>query len=164
MTPAFAALLLLVACRATVVEGAARPLRVRATDDRRTKRRRGCGNEKLQEASAVGESIWHGTHIQRSPLSEWLDAEYGNAGAVRHCVLCCLDESVQRFPRDLYALASGQNSSPATTRGYGRATGEVCREGFDIIAKPYSAGTLAEAVRRTIAAADQMDTQPRDTA
>ena len=35
--------------------------------------------------------------------------------------------------------------------GYARATGEVYREGFDIIAKPYTADTLAEALRRTIA-------------
>jgi DNA-binding NtrC family response regulator len=35
--------------------------------------------------------------------------------------------------------------------GYARATGEVYREGFDIIAKPYTADSLAEALRRTIA-------------
>ena len=45
-----------------------------------------------------------------------------------------------------------------------RATGEVYREGFDIIAKPYSADSLAEALRRTIAEAGQMDARSRDTA
>jgi signal transduction histidine kinase/CheY-like chemotaxis protein len=47
----------------------------------------------------------------------------------------------QHFPRLPILLSSG----------YARATGEVFREGFDIIAKPYSADALAEALRRTIA-------------
>ena len=60
----------------------------------------------------------------------------------------------QHFPRLPILLSSG----------YARATGEVYREGFDIIAKPYGADSLAEALRRTIAEAEQMDAQSRDTA
>lgn len=50
--------------------------------------------------------------------------------------------------------------------GYARATGEVLREGFDIIAKPYSADSLGDALGRTIAKAKQerMDVQSRDLA
>ena len=50
--------------------------------------------------------------------------------------------------------------------GYARATGEVYREGFDIIAKPYSADSLADALRRTIAKAhqDRMNVRARDLA
>jgi signal transduction histidine kinase/ActR/RegA family two-component response regulator len=50
--------------------------------------------------------------------------------------------------------------------GYARATGEVYREGFDIIAKPYSADSLGEALGRTIAKArqEQMSVQSRDLA
>jgi len=40
--------------------------------------------------------------------------------------------------------------------GYARATGEVFREGFDIIAKPYSADSLAEALRRTTTQSKQV--------
>jgi CheY-like chemotaxis protein len=50
------------------------------------------------------------------------------------------------------------------TSGYARATGEVFREGFDIIAKPYSADSLAEALRRTIAKAAQERPAARDRA
>ena len=39
--------------------------------------------------------------------------------------------------------------------GYARATGEVYREGFNIIAKPYSADSLAEALRRAVAEAER---------
>jgi signal transduction histidine kinase/ActR/RegA family two-component response regulator len=46
--------------------------------------------------------------------------------------------------------------------GYARATGEVYREGFDIIAKPYSADSLAEALRRTIAQFKQSQRNVRD--
>jgi nitrogen-specific signal transduction histidine kinase/CheY-like chemotaxis protein len=48
--------------------------------------------------------------------------------------------------------------------GYARATGEVFREGFDIIAKPYSADSLAEALRRTIAQSAQVQRNVRDLA
>jgi two-component system NtrC family sensor kinase len=48
--------------------------------------------------------------------------------------------------------------------GYARATGEVFREGFDIIAKPYSADSLAEALRRTIAQSRQQRRDLRDFA
>jgi signal transduction histidine kinase/ActR/RegA family two-component response regulator len=48
--------------------------------------------------------------------------------------------------------------------GYARATGEVFREGFDIIAKPYSADSLAEALRRTTAQSRQVQTDVRDLA
>lgn len=48
--------------------------------------------------------------------------------------------------------------------GYAGATGEVYREGFNIIAKPYSADSLAEAMRRTIADAEQANPASRDTA
>jgi signal transduction histidine kinase/CheY-like chemotaxis protein len=51
----------------------------------------------------------------------------------------------QHFPRLPILLSSG----------YARATGEVYREGFNIIAKPYSADSLAEALRRTIAEVGQ---------
>src|SRR5262245_11496850 len=49
---------------------------------------------------------------------------------------------------------------------YARATGEVYREGFDIIAKPYSADSLADALRRTIAKAqeDWVNARSRDFA
>jgi signal transduction histidine kinase/CheY-like chemotaxis protein len=39
--------------------------------------------------------------------------------------------------------------------GYARATGEVYREGYEIIAKPYSADSLAQALRRTVASSKQ---------
>jgi DNA-binding NtrC family response regulator len=48
--------------------------------------------------------------------------------------------------------------------GYAHATGEVYREGFDIIAKPYSADSLAEALRRTIAQSKQIQRDVRDLA
>ena len=48
--------------------------------------------------------------------------------------------------------------------GYARATGEVFREGFDIIAKPYGADSLAEALRRTVAKAAQERMAARDRA
>jgi DNA-binding LytR/AlgR family response regulator len=48
--------------------------------------------------------------------------------------------------------------------GYARAAGDVYREGFNIIAKPYSADSLAEALRRTIAEAEQAALDSRDTA
>ncbi len=48
--------------------------------------------------------------------------------------------------------------------GYARATGEVFREGFDIIAKPYSANSLAEALRRTTAQSKQIHRDVRDLA
>ena len=48
--------------------------------------------------------------------------------------------------------------------GYARATGEVYREGFDIIAKPYSADSLADALRRTIAQAKHAQRDVRDLA
>jgi signal transduction histidine kinase/CheY-like chemotaxis protein len=48
--------------------------------------------------------------------------------------------------------------------GYARATGEVFREGFDIIAKPYSADSLAEALRRTTAQSKQIHRDVRDLA
>ena len=48
--------------------------------------------------------------------------------------------------------------------GYARATGEVFREGFDIIAKPYSADSLAEALRRTTAQSKQVQRDVRDLA
>ena len=60
----------------------------------------------------------------------------------------------QHFPRLPILLSSG----------YARATGEVFREGFDIIAKPYSADSLAEALHRTIAETEQMNVQSRDMA
>jgi signal transduction histidine kinase/CheY-like chemotaxis protein len=60
----------------------------------------------------------------------------------------------QHFP-DLPVLLSS---------GYARATGEVYREGFDIIAKPYSADSLGEALRRTVAKAGQMRARARDLA
>jgi signal transduction histidine kinase/CheY-like chemotaxis protein len=60
----------------------------------------------------------------------------------------------QHFPRLPILLSSG----------YARATGEVYREGFNIIAKPYDADSLAEALRRTIAEAAQMTTVSRDRA
>ncbi len=55
----------------------------------------------------------------------------------------------QHFPRLPILLSSG----------YARATGEVFREGFDIIAKPYSADSLAEALSRTVAEAARADEQ-----
>ena len=48
--------------------------------------------------------------------------------------------------------------------GYARATGDVHREGFDIIAKPYGADSLGEALRRTVAAAERAALASRDTA
>jgi signal transduction histidine kinase/CheY-like chemotaxis protein len=48
--------------------------------------------------------------------------------------------------------------------GFARVTGEVYREGFDIIAKPYSADLLAEALRRTIDASKQEQLAARDRA
>ena len=48
--------------------------------------------------------------------------------------------------------------------GYARATAEVFREGFEIIAKPYSADSLAEALRRTIARAERPKMESRDRA
>jgi signal transduction histidine kinase/CheY-like chemotaxis protein len=48
--------------------------------------------------------------------------------------------------------------------GYARATGEVYREGFDIIAKPYSADSLAEALRRTITQSKCIQQDARDLA
>jgi len=48
--------------------------------------------------------------------------------------------------------------------GYGPATGEVHREGFDLIAKPYSADSLADALRHTIAQAEQAHLASRDSA
>ncbi|WP_119303299.1 MASE4 domain-containing protein [Dongia deserti] len=48
--------------------------------------------------------------------------------------------------------------------GYARATGEVFREGFEIIAKPYTADSLAEAVRRTLTKAEQNQRVTRDRA
>ena len=48
--------------------------------------------------------------------------------------------------------------------GYARATGEVFREGFDIIAKPYSADSLAEALRRTTTQSRQVQRDVRDLA
>jgi len=60
----------------------------------------------------------------------------------------------QHFPRLPILLSSG----------YARATGEVFREGFNIIAKPYSVDSLAEALRRTIAEAEQMTAQSRGMA
>ena len=48
--------------------------------------------------------------------------------------------------------------------GYARATGEVFREGFDIIAKPYSADSLAEALHRTTAQSKQVQKDVRDLA
>ena len=50
------------------------------------------------------------------------------------------------------------------TSGYARATGEVFREGFNILAKPYSADLLAAALRRTIEEAAQARLQSRDRA
>jgi signal transduction histidine kinase/CheY-like chemotaxis protein len=50
------------------------------------------------------------------------------------------------------------------TSGYARATGEVFREGFDIIAKPYSADSLADALRRTVSNAAQERVAARDRA
>ena len=52
----------------------------------------------------------------------------------------------QHFPRLPILLSSG----------YARATGEVYREGFNIIAKPYGADSLAEALRRTMAESPQV--------
>jgi signal transduction histidine kinase/ActR/RegA family two-component response regulator len=48
--------------------------------------------------------------------------------------------------------------------GYARATSEVYREGFDIIAKPYSADSLAQALRRTIAQSKHIEHDVRDLA
>jgi signal transduction histidine kinase/ActR/RegA family two-component response regulator len=60
----------------------------------------------------------------------------------------------QHFPDLPILLASG----------FARATGEVYREGFDIIAKPYSADALAEALRRTIAKSEHGRRERRDRA
>ena len=60
----------------------------------------------------------------------------------------------QRFPGLPILLSSG----------YARATGEVYREGFDIIAKPYSADSLVEALRRTIEQSRQVQGDVRDLA
>lgn len=51
----------------------------------------------------------------------------------------------QHFPRLPILLSSR----------YARATGEVFREGFEIIAKPYSADSLAAALRGAIAKAER---------
>lgn len=60
----------------------------------------------------------------------------------------------QHFPRLPVLLSSG----------YARATGEVFREGFNIIAKPYGVDSLAEALRRTIAEAQEAARLERDRA
>jgi signal transduction histidine kinase/ActR/RegA family two-component response regulator len=60
----------------------------------------------------------------------------------------------QRFPRLPILLTSG----------YARTTGDVYREGFNIIAKPYSVDSLAEALRRTVAEAEEAAKTARDTA
>ena len=60
----------------------------------------------------------------------------------------------QHFP-DLPVLLSS---------GYARATGEVYREGFNIIAKPYGADSLSEALRRTIEEARQARAEERGRA
>ena len=60
----------------------------------------------------------------------------------------------QHFPSLPILLASG----------YARATGEVYREGFDIIAKPYSADSLAQALRRAIARSQQEEMAALDRA
>jgi len=60
----------------------------------------------------------------------------------------------QHFPRLPVLLSSG----------YARATGEVFREGFNIIAKPYGVDSLAEALRRTIAEAQEAARAERDLA
>ncbi len=60
----------------------------------------------------------------------------------------------QHFPRLPILLSSG----------YARATGEVYREGFNIIAKPYGADALAEALRRTVVKAEQTTKTARDRA
>jgi CheY-like chemotaxis protein len=51
----------------------------------------------------------------------------------------------QHFPRMPILLSTG----------YARAAGEVHQEGFNIIAKPYRADSLAAALQRTIAEAEQ---------
>ena len=60
----------------------------------------------------------------------------------------------QHFPQLPILLSSG----------YARATGEVFREGYEIIAKPYSADSLAGALRRTIARAEREQMEARDRA
>jgi len=60
----------------------------------------------------------------------------------------------QHFPRLPILLCSG----------YARAAGEVYREGFNLIAKPYSADSLAEALRRTVAEAQETARKQRDLA
>jgi len=60
----------------------------------------------------------------------------------------------QHFPRLPILLSTG----------YARAAGEVHREGFSIIAKPYRADSLAAALRRTIAEAEQLAAKSRDRA
>jgi len=60
----------------------------------------------------------------------------------------------QHFPRLPILLCSG----------YARAAGEVYREGFNLIAKPYSADSLAEALRRTVAEAQETARTKRDLA
>jgi signal transduction histidine kinase/CheY-like chemotaxis protein len=60
----------------------------------------------------------------------------------------------QHFPRLPVLLSTG----------YARAAGEVHREGFSIIAKPYRADSLAAALARTIAESAQSAAQSRDLA
>jgi CheY-like chemotaxis protein/anti-sigma regulatory factor (Ser/Thr protein kinase) len=60
----------------------------------------------------------------------------------------------QHFPRLPVLLSTG----------YARAAGEVHREGFSIIAKPYRADSLAAALARTIAESEQSAAQSRDLA
>jgi two-component system NtrC family sensor kinase len=60
----------------------------------------------------------------------------------------------QHFPRMPVLLSTG----------YARAAGEVHREGFSIIAKPYRADSLAAALQRTIAETEQESAQSRDRA
>ena len=60
----------------------------------------------------------------------------------------------QHFPHIPILLSSG----------YARATGDVYREGFNIIAKPYGADSLAAAIRRTISEGSQETPASRDRA
>jgi signal transduction histidine kinase/ActR/RegA family two-component response regulator len=60
----------------------------------------------------------------------------------------------QHFPRLPILLSSG----------YARATGEVYREGFNIIAKPYSADSLRDALRRAVDEVQEMEASARDRA
>jgi signal transduction histidine kinase/ActR/RegA family two-component response regulator len=60
----------------------------------------------------------------------------------------------QHFPRMPILLSTG----------YARAAGEVHREGFSIIAKPYRTDSLAAALARTIADSEQSANQSRDLA